>query len=356
MTEPSTVAPAVEQAVADPAAEPAVTQTTAVVDEVPPPIPGEWSSRVDGGTGFLLALGLVWLATRLWSAHANIHDAGDGLSRLIVAAYQLPDVIAASTLAGAACGVASVAWRDARRPGGSRRGRWLTGTLAGLVTGLLVGAAVVLGYGSHSPDLVLAASVLAACTLGGAGAAIPATKIVAAGVAATFGAFVVGVALNVFQTHIVDLFGPGTTAASHLAAANRAALAESLLGGATAGLIAFLRLRRRGADRRFLAYLGAGATPGILILLAEVVTRVGGAQLFTLARKISPADSTAVDYFGSSRINHALIVLFTGMIVALFAFGRTLPRPARRAASFACPERSFRLSQVPGFTRRRVRR
>jgi hypothetical protein len=308
-------------------------QSTAVEEAVPPAAPeppAEPEPIPDRpGNGFLLALGLIWLGTRLWSAHANIRDAGTGVGRLIVAAYQLPDVIAASTLAGAACGVAAVTWRTNRRPD---LGRWagvLVGTLAGLTTGLLVGAVVVLGYGNHRPDLVLAVSVLAACTIGGAVVALLPVRVMAAGVAATLGAFVVGVALNVFQNHIVDLFGPGNTAQSHLAAANRAALAESVLGGLVAGLIAFVHLRRRGGDRRFLAYLGAGATPGVLILLAEVVTRVGGAQLLDLARKISPADQTAVDYFGSARINHALVVLFTAMIVALLAFGRTLPRKQR---------------------------
>jgi hypothetical protein len=312
MTEQSTAEPQVEEAVPE------------VEIEEPAPI-----ARVDGGTGFLLALGLLWLGTRLWSAHANIRDAGTGLGRLIVAAYQLPDVIAASTLAGAACGVATITWRTTRRPDLGPWARRLIGTVAGLATGLLVAAVVVLGYGSHRPDLVLALSVMAACLVGGALVAFLPAQIMASGVAATLGAFVVGVALNVFQTHIVDLFGPGSTADSHLAAANRAALAESVLGGVIAGLIAFVHLRRRTGDRRFLAYLGAGATPGVLILLAEVVTRVGGAQLFDLARKISPADHTAVDYFGSARINHALVVLFTGMIVALLAFGRTLPKRER---------------------------
>jgi hypothetical protein len=316
MTEPSTAAPPVEEAAPE---TPEQTEDEAV--------PG--AARVDTGTGFLLALGLLWLGTRLWSAHANIRDAGTGLSRLIVAAYQLPDVIAASTLAGAAGGVAAASWWTTRHPGGTLARRGLTGTAAGLVTGLLVAAVVVLGYGSHSPDLVLALSVMAACTLGGAVVAFPAVKIMAAGVAATLGAFVVGVALNVFQNRVVDLFGPGTTAQSHLAAANRAALAESLLGGLVAGLIAFVHLRRRTGDRRFLAYLAAGATPGCLILLAEVVTRLGGAQLFSLAKKISPADNTAVDYFSSARVNHALVVLFTGMVVALIAFGRSLPRKQR---------------------------
>jgi hypothetical protein len=60
-----------------------------------------------------------------------------------------------------------------------------------------------------------------------------------------------------------------------------------------------------------------------------VVTRLGGTQLFSLARKISPADNTAVDYFSSARINHGLVVLFTGMVVALVAFGRTLPKKQR---------------------------
>jgi len=102
-----------------------------------------------------------------------------------------------------------------------------------------------------------------------------------------------------------------------------------IAGGLVAGLVAFLYLRRRTAERGFLAYLGAGATPGGILLLAEVVARVGGAQLFDQARTISPADSTAVDYFGSTRVNHALIVLFAVMIVALLAYGRALPRKPR---------------------------
>jgi hypothetical protein len=320
MTEPSTATPA--------AGEAGPGEGAAPPDRTGPPRWRDRLPRLDGGTGLLVVLGLVWLGTRLWSARANIADASDGLSRLIVAAYQLPDVIAASTLAGAACSMGAVAWRAAARPGGGPLGRWLTGAVAGAATGVIVGALVILGYGSRTADLVLALSVLVACALGGAGAALPPTAVVAAGIAATLGAFVVGVALNVYQSRIVDLFGPGTTAASHLAAANRAALAESLLGGLVAGVVAFLRLRRQGGDRRFLAYLGAGATPGLLILLAEAVTRVGGAQLFALARGISPADGTAVDYFGSARLNHAMVVLFTAMIVALIGFGRTLP--ARR--------------------------
>lgn len=336
MTEPSGAVPAVEKAVPaaggpavatpstrepapEPAAEPA---TTPAAGAGRPPV-------VQSGTGILLVLGIAWLGTRLWSADANIQDATNGLSRLIVAAYQLPDVIAASTLAGAGCGIAAIAWLTRRRPDDARTARWLTGGFAGLAIGVIVGGVVVIGYGHHSPDLILALSVTVACTLGGALAAFPPLQIMAAGVAATLSAFVVGVALNVYSSRIADLFGSATSPQSQFTAADRAALVESLVGGLAAGAVAFWHLRRRAGDRHFLAYLGAGATPGILILIAEVVTRVGGAQLFTLARKISPADNTVVDYLGSTRINHALIVLFTGMIVALIAFGRTLPRKQR---------------------------
>jgi hypothetical protein len=283
-----------------------------------------------GGTGFLLVLGLAWLGARLWSARANIRGAGDGLSRLIVAAYQLPDVLAAGTLAGGACGVAAVAWRTARRPAGRWRARWLAGALAGLLAGVLAGTMVLLGYGSRSPDIALSAAVTVACLTGGAVAALAPARIMAAGVAAALGASILGVALNLFSGHIVDLFGPGTTAASRLAAANRAALAESLLCGVIGGLVAFAHLRHGTHERRFLGYLAAGATPGILALLGEAVTRVGGAQLLDLAQRISPADETAVGYFGSARLNHALVVLFAATLVALVGFGRTLPAKSRR--------------------------
>src|SRR5262245_61142436 len=80
MTEPGTAAQAVEDEVPEPD-----TAAQAVEDEVPEPVAAADAEPstvrapvVDNGTGLLLALGLVWLATRLWSAHANIQDTSDG--------------------------------------------------------------------------------------------------------------------------------------------------------------------------------------------------------------------------------------------------------------------------------------
>jgi hypothetical protein len=297
--------------------------------------------RVSADAGLLLVIGLIWLGTRLWSAHANVHDAAGTAGVVIVAAYQLPDVVAASMFAGAAAGLAGAVWWATRRPGGLLP-RVLAGGLAGLAVGLVAGGLVLLGYGDDPRDLVLAGTVAVACLLGGALAGLVPARLMAAGVVATLGAFVVGVVLNFFQSRIVDLFGPGTTAASHLAAANRAQLIESVAGGVVAGIAGYLYLRRRSTDRRFPAYLAAGAVPGVLLLLSELVARLGGSQLYHSARLVSPADDTAVDYFNSSRVNHGLVVLFAGMIVALLAFGRSMPHrtaatPRPRPASGSRP-------------------
>jgi hypothetical protein len=289
-------------------------------DQAAPP-----ADRVTADAGVLLVIGLIWLGTRLWSAHANVHDAAGTPGVVIVAAYQLPDLIAASMLAGAGCGLAGSIWWTTRRAGGPLS-RTIAGGLAALIVGLLAGGLVVLGYGGNYRDLVLAGTVAVAGLLGGALAGLAPARLMAAGVVATLAAFVVGVVLNFFQSRIVDLFGPGATAASHLAAANRAQLSESLLAGVIAGLAGYLYLRRRSTERRFPGYLAAGGAPGLLLLLSELVARLGGAQLYHSARLVSPADDTAVDYFNSSRLNHALVVLFAGMIVALLAFGRSLPR------------------------------
>jgi hypothetical protein len=277
---------------------------------------------LSGGTRPLLILGLAWLGALLWAARSSIRDAGDPLTAVISAALALPGVIAASVLAGAATGLTLAEWWSAHR-GGGRGIRVLAGAVGGLAVGLVGGTLILFGYGHRSSIVVLAAAVLVASAVGGTAAGLLPIEIVSAGLAATVGAFFVDVLVSMFQGRLADAFGAGTSAPSELHAATRVALTQSLLGGVVAGLVAYLYLRRRG-DRRFPAYLAAGATPGLLLLLAEVVIRIGGAQLMGMAGRISTADRAVLSYFGTTRIDHAMVVLFVGAIIALLAFGRTV--------------------------------
>src|SRR5690242_17381026 len=94
----------------------------------------------------LLALGLIWLAAYLWSAHASIDEAGtDQLIAVFDAALALPGVVAATMLAGATAGVTALGWL---RPRLSGPGGWVVSgvaLLSGLVIGGLAGGMILLG-------------------------------------------------------------------------------------------------------------------------------------------------------------------------------------------------------------------
>jgi hypothetical protein len=278
------------------------------------------------GAVVLLALSLLWFAAMLWSAQANILGTGTAEGALIQVSDALPVVVAASMLAGTAAGLAALAWRPVRAAL-----RWPVAMGAGTVPAAVAAGLIIWGYGSRSSILLLAASVLVAGTVGGALGALRPDVLVAAGIGGTLAAFFVAFALRVFENQLLGLFGAGSTPGSQLTAASRLALTTSLLGATAAGLVAFAYLRRAAAERRFPVYLAAGAFPGVLLLLTEAVTLIGGAQVFSAVGGLSSADRAIVDYVGNSRLNHALILLFVGALVALLCLGRTL-RPAEPAA------------------------
>jgi hypothetical protein len=285
---------------------------------------------VPRGTLVLLVLGLVWLAAYLWAAHASITGAGnDPVIEVIDAALALPGVIAATMLAGATASVTALGWLGDRT-------RWtrLSAALgAGIVIGALAGGLIVLTYGHRSSIAVLAWAVVIAGMVGGLLGSLRPRAMVAAGLAGTIAAYFLGFALNYKQDRLLKLFGSDSgSTASQAHALMWLTLVESLVGGIAAGIVAYLYLRRNGKDLRFPAYLAAGAAPGLLLLLAEAVTRIGGAQLFGAAGNLSAIDKAAVGYSGDSRVNHGLVVLFVGAIVALIAFGRSLPPKNRPPA------------------------
>jgi hypothetical protein len=174
--------------------------------------------------------------------------------------------------------------------------------------------------------MIVALSTLVAGVLGGAAAALRVTTL-AAGVAATLAVFVTGVLIYLFQSPLKSLFGAGPTVRSQAAAGWWLALTGAVLGGVVAGLVAYRYLRRREPAARWPAYLLAGATPGLLLLLAEAVTLLGGASLLDLVSGLSDLDRAAMGYLDSARLNQALEVGFVAGIVAMIAVGRTLRRP-----------------------------
>jgi hypothetical protein len=142
--------------------------------------------------------------------------------------------------------------------------------------------------------------------------------------------FLTEAVLTVFQSPLKSVFGAGNTVSSQSAAAGWFSFTSAVVGGLAAGIAAFVFLRRAGAAR-WPVYLLAGATPGLLYAVAELITRIGGARLLRLASGFSSWDEFAINYLGENRINFALAVGFIGGLVAMVAFGRTL-RPTEDSA------------------------
>jgi hypothetical protein len=274
----------------------------------------------------LAALAVAWLAAMLWSADAAITGfGGDEMIALNRAALALPTVVSASLVAGVAIGL--VAIRLAGRRLCTATARVAVGAAAGLVTGLVVAGLILTRYGSAPSLVVLAAGVGAASLLAGLVSAIRPAGIVGGAVAGTLAWFLLGLMQGVLNDRLLSLFGAGQSAASLVHATSRLLLAVAVSGGIVAGLVAYRYLRPRAAGLRWPAYLAAGAGPGLLLLLANLVALVGGARLRALATASSDADGAALRYIDTAGVNTALVLLFIGAVTALIAFGRTLRTP-----------------------------
>jgi hypothetical protein len=269
-------------------------------------------------------LGLGWLGAAMWSAYRTIAGTPGGTSVSVAqAAIALPTATTASVLAGTAAGLLVL---GALRPRG--RAVWLTaaiGAAGGLLIGLVAATAVLLAYGTGSIILAIAATLALGAVLGGTVVAAGPTTVAPAALTGALAALAIGLVKGLFAGQLPGLFGAGATAASQLDADARLQLTVSALAGIAGGLASFAYLRRSRPETRWPEYLVAGIAAGTLLLGAEVAVRIGGAQLTSVAQGASPADRAVLEYLAGERLNHALIVLFVGGVVALLAVGRTLP-------------------------------
>jgi hypothetical protein len=282
------------------------------------------------GTVVIAGLALAWLAATMWSAHATILGSADSvLLALTRAALCLPSLIVASLLAGGAVGLLAMERLAGRIPvlRNRRAGRYVTGVGAATAVGLAAGALVLAGYGTSDPILVLAAAVTSASLLGGILAGTQPVPVVGAGLVGLLGWIAVGLLQALLRGRLLSAIGTGSTVASWVLASNRLTLAVAMAGGLVAGVLAYAYLRRARMSPRWPAYLVAGGGAGLLLLVADVVTVVGGAQLLRLAASLSPEDRAVIAYLSESRITTGLVVFFAGALTALIAFGRTLRAP-----------------------------
>ncbi|MEV4488724.1 hypothetical protein AB0K04_01250 [Micromonospora coxensis] len=318
------------------AAEPDQPDTTDPVDEAAPEAGPDHPAGAPG-TPVLALLAVGWLAAMLWSTREAITSAAAGLTAISLSAFALPGVISAALVAGTA--VALAANELAARRLGDRAGvRFAAAIGAGMLVGLGTALAINLTYADNATTNTIAGTSAAAAIIGGAIAGARTAAPVGAVVAAALGTLLFVVAFSRARDPLFDLFGSDGSQASLVTAAKWVSRTESLLAGLLAGLLVFgyLTWARRRAVRhdpatpalRWPVYLVAGAGPGLLLLLAEVIIRIGGRTLLDLAGALSEADAVAQTSLGTSRIDNGIWVLFVGALTALILFGRTLgPAP-----------------------------
>ncbi|MCA2215552.1 hypothetical protein [Jidongwangia harbinensis] len=304
------------------------TQEEAVVPKAPAERPP--------ATGIVLAaVGTLYMAALLWSARATITGRVDAESEVTSAAYALPGAISASLVAGAAVALTALALAGRRRTLGPTA-RFAVAIGAGLTLGLLGALSVITINTEGWVYAVLGGTVAAAATIGGALAGVRAPRVVAAGCWAAIAVFAVGFVLSlaVVQNPARDLLGGGDSQAAQSSAANWYSLLQAVLSGVAAGVVAYTALRR--ASRRdagtappWPMYALAGAAPGLVLVLAELLTRTAGARVVDLAGRVSELELTVQQMLSGSRLNGGLIILFVGAVTAIIAVGRTLQPPAR---------------------------
>jgi hypothetical protein len=330
---------------------------------VPRPARDNAKPAAAGGAalGWTVAVaGIVWLIVKLWAADQQIHsNAGDTVA-IATAALAIPGVMQATALGGLGGALAVRLGLERRaQPPGRCVSRWTTLLVAaagGLVVGLAAMGAILGAYGDVPSVGGVAAAVAISGLLAGVCAGLGRrVAVVAAALAAALVSFVVDTVLNsgTVLGHMMAGLGAGPGAitdcdqGSAASACAKVVNANSLVShidsaivGVAAGLVAFWYLRRRGGGARFPAYVAAGGATGALLLVAEILTHLGGGGLLHVARGISADDRAVIDLLAGNRVIHGLLVLFIGAIVALFALGRSLGparRPAADRASVASP-------------------
>jgi hypothetical protein len=266
----------------------------------------------------------------MWSARASFAgDVGDATVLVSSAALVLPAVVVATLVAGAAAGLAAAS-RFARPASSAARTvsrRMIFGAAGGAVIGVAAAAVILFTFGVNTAIGVIAATVGVAALLAGLSAGLAAAPL-AAGIAATLGVFICGALLNLFQSRLKSLLGEGATIVSRTDAADRYFYLSAFVSGLVAMVVAYLYLRRRESGRGWGWYLLAGATPGLVALFGELVTRVGGNSLFSVVGGFSDNDRAVLNYVSGSRFVSGMLIVFVGGIGAMILVGRTLRRPA----------------------------
>jgi hypothetical protein len=179
--------------------------------------------------------------------------------------------------------------------------------------------------------------------------------------------FALGFLEGLFGGRLREAIVRDDSVAAQLAAVGQIGFAMALVGGAVAGLTASVYLRRSGL--KWPAYLAAGAAPGLLLLIADVATRLGGTPLLRAMSGGDVFDERATRLVAATRLSTALVVLFTGAVAAIIVHGRSLDaaknkldaakntkEPAKKEPATAAPGRARKGRTTPARGPQRRRR
>ncbi|GIF12549.1 hypothetical protein [Actinoplanes teichomyceticus] len=319
---------------------------------VPEPQTAPETREVSRLTAILLAVAaLGWTAAMLQSARASITSRADAAMEVTSTAYALPGAVSAAMVCGAAVALLALTLIARRRPLGATT-RFAVATGAGLLVGVLCALPIISINTEGTIYAAVGGTVAAAATIGGALAGFRVPPVIAGAGSASVAVFVLGFLVNKYlQNPVLDAFGAGSTA--EMARVSRwFAFGQSALGGLTAGLMSYAvlrRARRRAGDLelRWPFYALAGAGPGALLVLAEILTRTAGAQVLQLAGKVSELEQSVQQMLSTSRLNGSMIVLFLGAISAIIAVGRTLSPADDPQEQAATDEEAMRTGEEP---------
>ena len=300
--------------------------------EVAPARKAAAAAEQPSSNGLLLAaVTLVWMGAMLWSARATITGRGDVAMEVTSTAYAFPGAISASLVTGSTVALAVLALVGRRGELGAST-RFAIATGSGLAVGVAGALTIVTINTEGWLYAVVGGTVAAAATIGGALTGFRIPRVVNAVGWAAGAVFAVGFVLNLFQGPLLDALSSGETD-SRANATQWFTYGQGLLGGLAAGLVSYHVLRRArrrsgGQDMPWPLYGLAGAGPGLLLVIAEILTRTAGHRVLDLAGKVSELELVVQQMLSGARLNSALIVLFIGAISATIAVGRTInPAP-----------------------------
>jgi MFS family permease len=275
------------------------------------------------GSSPVALLAMAWLVIDLGIAYKTVREGVLADTQVLLI---IPSITAAALVAGAAIGLLAVG-RLAERFGGIERAvpRVLSGAIGGAAVAILAVAGMLTAYHRGVAVAAMAITVAVAAIGGGALAAARPSATIAAGLAGSLAYTVVSVIAAFFRDSLLRLFGAGAdTVAAYTSAESRLSLVVALLTGTIAGATAFVFLRRSGLTLPWPAYLAAGAVPGALLLLADLVAWIGATSLRSTIGALSEFDRLSLSMLQPAKTNSEMIVFFVGTVTAVILVGRTM--------------------------------